>query len=371
MTTDNVILVRLRRPEPGRVQARRRAVQRGAVRHRPDEGRRRLPQLHQRRPRGVLRGRPLGRGLGSHGRRGARDPRAASGRPVLSDQAPEPGWAAAPTGGPPAHVRSEVRGGRHVDAVIDNLPLYWEGFRTTLALTLISGGDRTGVGTILGAFRVSPVAPLRWFGTTYVELVRNTPLTLVFIFFVFVAPQLGITADFFVSAVMCAVGLHRGVRLRGGALRRQQRRRRPGRGGAGGRADVQPDPAGHRAAAGVPHGDPAVDQHLHRADQEQLGRRRLLRRRAVRRRQAAGHRPTRPTSSRSWSVSPSSTSSSPFRPGSWPVGSSGGWRSPDELGPLRRSRAAGPPPRADLVPSSPALILLAVLLVYVPPARQP
>ena len=59
------------------------------------------------------------------------------------------------------------------------------------------------LGTILGAFRVSPVAPLRWFGTTYVELVRNTPLTLVFIFFVFVGPQLGYTpSSFFIPAVM-------------------------------------------------------------------------------------------------------------------------------------------------------------------------
>ena len=86
VTTDNVILAGFVDQNPGRVQAGRRAVQRGAVRHRPEEGRRRLPQLHQRRPRGVLRGRPLGRGLGSHGRRGARDPRAADGRPVLTEQ---------------------------------------------------------------------------------------------------------------------------------------------------------------------------------------------------------------------------------------------------------------------------------------------
>lgn len=57
------------------------------------------------------------------------------------------------------------------------------------------------LGTVLGAFRVSPVAPLRWLGATYVEIVRNTPLTLVFIFFVFVAPQVGIQVPFFISAV--------------------------------------------------------------------------------------------------------------------------------------------------------------------------
>jgi glutamate transport system permease protein len=94
-----------------------------------------------------------------------------------------------------------------VDAVIENLPLYWQGFRTTLALTLISAAIALVLGTVLGAFRVSPVVPLRWFGTTYVELVRNTPLTLVFIFFVFVAPQIGIELPFFASAV-CALSVY-------------------------------------------------------------------------------------------------------------------------------------------------------------------
>ena len=90
-----------------------------------------------------------------------------------------------------------------MEAVLDNTSLYWEGFRTTLALTLISAAIALVLGTVLGAFRVSPVAPLRWFGTTYVELVRNTPLTLVFIFFVFVGPQLGFTpSSFFVPAVL-------------------------------------------------------------------------------------------------------------------------------------------------------------------------
>ena len=90
-----------------------------------------------------------------------------------------------------------------MNAVIDELPLYWEGFRTTLSLTLLAAAIALVLGTILGSFRVSPVPTLRWFGTAYVEIVRNTPLTLVFIFFVFVAPQLGWTADdFFLPAVV-------------------------------------------------------------------------------------------------------------------------------------------------------------------------
>ncbi|MGH8774558.1 MAG: amino acid ABC transporter permease [Jiangellaceae bacterium] len=95
-----------------------------------------------------------------------------------------------------------------MDAVIEALPLYWEGFRTTLALTLLSAVIALVAGTVLAAFRVSPVAPLRWFGTTYVELIRNTPLTLVFIFFVFVAPQLGYVPESFFPPAVIALSVY-------------------------------------------------------------------------------------------------------------------------------------------------------------------
>lgn len=89
-----------------------------------------------------------------------------------------------------------------MDAVIESLPLYWEGFRTTVALALLSAVIALAVGTLLGGFRVSPVAPLRWFGTGYVETIRNTPLTILFAFLVFVAPQIGFRVPFFTSAVI-------------------------------------------------------------------------------------------------------------------------------------------------------------------------
>ncbi|WP_053206732.1 amino acid ABC transporter permease [Jiangella muralis] len=95
-----------------------------------------------------------------------------------------------------------------MDTVIDELPLYWDGFTTTLALTLLSAVIALVVGTILGAFRVSPVPTLRWFGTVYVEIVRNTPLTLVFIFFVFVAPQLGWTPSGFFAPAVVALSVY-------------------------------------------------------------------------------------------------------------------------------------------------------------------
>jgi len=81
-----------------------------------------------------------------------------------------------------------------VDVIFENLPAYLTGFRTTLQLTVVSGAVALVWGLVLAALRVSPLAPLRAFATAYVELLRNTPLTLVFFFLVFVAPQFGVLA---------------------------------------------------------------------------------------------------------------------------------------------------------------------------------
>lgn len=89
-----------------------------------------------------------------------------------------------------------------VTTLIENADLFWAGFWATLRLTLASGVIALVVGTLLAALRVSPIPPLRGLGTAYVELVRNTPLTVVFFFVVFVAPQLGIQIDFFASAIV-------------------------------------------------------------------------------------------------------------------------------------------------------------------------
>jgi glutamate transport system permease protein len=79
-----------------------------------------------------------------------------------------------------------------VDLFADNLPAYLSGFLVTLKLTGLAGVVALVWGTVLAAMRVSPVATLRGLAVTYVELLRNTPLTLVFFFLVFVAPQFGV-----------------------------------------------------------------------------------------------------------------------------------------------------------------------------------
>lgn len=79
-----------------------------------------------------------------------------------------------------------------MSTVFDNIDVVLKAFGYTLALFLCAGVLSLVGGTVLVAMRVGPVAVLRWAGATYVTLVRNTPLVIVFMFFQFVAPKLGI-----------------------------------------------------------------------------------------------------------------------------------------------------------------------------------
>jgi len=91
-----------------------------------------------------------------------------------------------------------------VDAVIDNLPLFLEGFRNTLGLLAIAGVGASLLGMIVAAMRISPIASFRIFATAYTELVRNTPLTLVLFFCAYLLPYLQFTPGYFQLA---AIGL--------------------------------------------------------------------------------------------------------------------------------------------------------------------
>lgn len=61
-------------------------------------------------------------------------------------------------------------------------PQLWAAFWTTLRLTFFSAVGALVWGTLLAEFRVSPVPVMRIFGTWYVNVVRNTPLTLIILF---------------------------------------------------------------------------------------------------------------------------------------------------------------------------------------------
>jgi glutamate transport system permease protein len=70
----------------------------------------------------------------------------------------------------------------------------FEAFWTTIQLTVFSAVGALVLGTVLAAMRLAPVPMLNWIGTTYVNVVRNTPLTLIILFCSFgLAQTLGIT----------------------------------------------------------------------------------------------------------------------------------------------------------------------------------
>jgi glutamate transport system permease protein len=72
-----------------------------------------------------------------------------------------------------------------LSVLTDNWELFRDGFWLTIRLFLVAGLFSLVLGTILAAFRVSPIPALRGTGTGYVNTVRNTPLTLVFAFLFF------------------------------------------------------------------------------------------------------------------------------------------------------------------------------------------
>lgn len=73
-------------------------------------------------------------------------------------------------------------------------PQILEAFWTTIQLTVYSAVGALVLGTVLAAMRLSPVPVLNWVGTGYVNIVRNTPLTLIILFCSFgVSQTLGIT----------------------------------------------------------------------------------------------------------------------------------------------------------------------------------
>lgn len=58
-------------------------------------------------------------------------------------------------------------------------------FGWTLLFTVVSAVGALVIGTVVAILRVSPAPALRWFGSTYVTVFRNTPLTLIVFFCVF------------------------------------------------------------------------------------------------------------------------------------------------------------------------------------------
>jgi len=93
-----------------------------------------------------------------------------------------------------------------LNVLFDNLGLYGSAFLGTIQLFVVAAIGSLVGGLLLAAMRVSPVPVLRAFGTGYVNIVRNTPLTLVFFFFAFAYPRLAIVdLSFFTRASLALI----------------------------------------------------------------------------------------------------------------------------------------------------------------------
>lgn len=90
----------------------------------------------------------------------------------------------------------------HTSSLSDHTGDFVHGFLLTLQISFIAFGIALVLGTVLAVMRVSPLLPLRAFGTGYVETLRNTPLLVLLLLIVFGLPEIGITFGLVTSGVI-------------------------------------------------------------------------------------------------------------------------------------------------------------------------
>ena len=80
--------------------------------------------------------------------------------------------------------------------------MYWDGFIATLTISFIALIASFFIGAIIAVMRITPIAPLRWFGTAYVEFFRNIPLLVIAFFFYYGTPTLGLNLSGFTAGTI-------------------------------------------------------------------------------------------------------------------------------------------------------------------------
>jgi glutamate transport system permease protein len=108
---------------------------------------------------------------------------------------------------PWANLRDTAKG-HPVNVLLDNLGLFRHGFLGTVALTATSAAVALVLGVLIAALRLSRVTPLRLFGTAWVALLRNTPLTLLFAIAVPAVPRVLLPGVGYFTLAVCALGCY-------------------------------------------------------------------------------------------------------------------------------------------------------------------
>lgn len=89
-----------------------------------------------------------------------------------------------------------------MDVLTENFSTYGKGFLGTVELTVYASLLALALGFLMASFRVAPVGSLRAIGTTWVTILRNTPLTLLFFAVVLGLPRFGLVLPFQLFAVL-------------------------------------------------------------------------------------------------------------------------------------------------------------------------
>ncbi|MCC3770312.1 amino acid ABC transporter permease [Streptomyces sp. UNOC14_S4] len=89
-----------------------------------------------------------------------------------------------------------------MNVLTDNLSLYGKGLLGTVELTVYASLLALVLGFLMASFRVAPVGSLRAFGTVWVTVLRNTPLTLLFFAVLLGLPRFGVVLPFQLFAIL-------------------------------------------------------------------------------------------------------------------------------------------------------------------------
>ncbi len=87
---------------------------------------------------------------------------------------------------------SEVREMLDFSILVNYFDMFMYGFKITIIASLVALVASFIIGAIIAVMRITPIAPLRWFGTAYVEFFRNIPLVVIAFFFYIGTPVLGL-----------------------------------------------------------------------------------------------------------------------------------------------------------------------------------
>lgn len=86
------------------------------------------------------------------------------------------------------------------EILFDHPEVFWASIQRMAAMSVLAFVSALVVGTVVAAFRISPVPPLRVVASVYTEFFRNMPLAVLMIALYFVLPDLGYLVPSFWTA---------------------------------------------------------------------------------------------------------------------------------------------------------------------------